>query len=101
VQKIRCVVERITSAPISPEPRRSIYDDFEDSVIVSMNYISGNSVDENLVGNMRGDNDLKIVFQRLDKDPFSIELWFTHTRQIPMQVCDLLSDVSPSHAESI
>ncbi|MCR4749466.1 MAG: hypothetical protein K5877_06740 [Lachnospiraceae bacterium] len=63
----------------------NIYDDFEDSVIVSMNYISGNSVDENLVGNMRGDNDLKIVFQRLDKDPFSIELWFTHTRQIRLQ----------------
>ena len=60
----------------------NIYDDFEDSMIVSMNYISGNSVDENLVGNMRGDNDLKIVFQRLDKDPFSIELWFTHTRWI-------------------
>lgn len=60
----------------------NIYDNFEDSLIVSINYISGDSIDDNLVGNMKQDNDLRIIFQRLDKNPFSIELWFTHTKQI-------------------
>jgi len=64
------------------EELNHIYDYFQDSVIVSMEYISGNSVNEELYGDMRQDNDLKIIFQRLDKDPFSIELWFTHTRQM-------------------
>ena len=59
-----------------------IYENFEDSLIVSINYISGDSVDDSLVGNMKQDNNLKILFQRLDKSPFSIELWFTHTKQI-------------------
>jgi hypothetical protein len=74
--------EVVTDADI--ENLNKIYNYFEDSMIVSMNYISGNSVDENLHGNMLGDNDLKIVFQRPDKDPFSVELWFTHTRQMRM-----------------
>ena len=60
----------------------NIYDFFEDSMIVSMNYISGNSVDKDLVGNMQQDNNLSILFQRLDENPFSIELFFTHTKQI-------------------
>lgn len=60
----------------------NIYDNFEDSLIVSMNYISGNNIDSELVGDMRGDNDLRVVFQRLDKNPFSIELWFIHTKQM-------------------
>ncbi|HAV90533.1 hypothetical protein [uncultured Eubacterium sp.] len=59
-----------------------IYDGFEDSMIVSMNYVSGDSVDENLYGTMNQDNDLRVVFQRLDESPFSLELWFTHTRQV-------------------
>lgn len=58
------------------------YDYFEDSVIVSMNYVSGNGVSGELVADMRGDNDLKIMFQRLDRNPFSIELWFTHARRM-------------------
>ena len=72
--------EVLTDADI--EYLNSIYDHFEDSLIVSMNYISGNTVDSELVGNMRGDNDLKITFQRLDRNPFSVELWFTHTKQM-------------------
>ncbi len=64
------------------EELNNIYDFFEDSRIVSMNYISGDTVAENLVGTIRQDNDLKILFQRLDANPFSIELWFTHTKQI-------------------
>ncbi len=64
------------------EDLNNAYDFFEDSMIVSMNYISGDTVDENLVGTMRQDNDLKILFQRLDANPFSIELWFTHTKQV-------------------
>ena len=59
-----------------------IYDYFEDSMIVSMNYISGNSVDKDLVADMKQDNDLSIIFQRLDEAPFSIELYFTHTKQM-------------------
>ena len=51
-------------------------------MIISMNYISRDTVDENYVGNMKQDNDLKITFQRLDRNPFSIEHWFTHTKQI-------------------
>ena len=74
--------EVVTDADI--ENLNKIYNYFEDSMIVSMNYISGNSVDETLHGNMLGDNDFKIVFQRPDKDPFSVELWFTHTRQMRM-----------------
>ena len=74
--------EVLTDADI--EYLNNIYDHFEDSLIVSMNYISGNTVDSELVGNMRGDNDLKITFQRLDRNPFSIELWFTHTRQMKL-----------------
>ena len=59
-----------------------IYDGFEDSMIISMNYVSGDSVDENLHGTMNQDNNLRVVFQRLDEAPFSLELWFTHTRQV-------------------
>lgn len=72
--------EVLTDADI--EDLNYTYDYFEDSLIVSMNYLSGNSVSDELVGDMRGDNDLKITFQRLDRNPFSIELWFTHTRQM-------------------
>lgn len=61
-----------------------IYNYFEDAVIVKMDYVSGDYVDENMTGNLMQTNDLKLVFQRLDKDPFSIELWFTNTKRINM-----------------
>ena len=60
----------------------NLYGYFEDSVIVSMNYISGNSINDEFVGDFHGNNDLRIMFQRLDSNPFSIELWFAHTKQI-------------------
>ena len=57
-----------------------IYDDFEDSYIVRMEYISGDYVDKDLLGHMEQKNDLKVTFQRLNNNPFSIELWFTNTK---------------------
>ena len=58
------------------------YDYFEDSVIVCMEYVSGDYVDKELFGYMGQTNDLKVTFQRLDNNPFSIELWFTNTKRI-------------------
>lgn len=59
-----------------------LYGYFEDSVIVSMSYRSGDFVDKELMGHMEMKNDLRVVFQRLDNDPFSIELWFKNTRRM-------------------
>lgn len=59
-----------------------VYSWFEDAVIVSMGYVSGNSVDSELFGHMEMKNDLRVVFQRLDNEPFSIELWFYHTKHM-------------------
>lgn len=59
-----------------------LYGYFEDSFIISMQYISGDYVDSELFGHMEQENDLRVVFQRLDNDPFSVELWFTHTKRI-------------------
>ena len=59
-----------------------IYGDFEDSYLVRAEYVSGDFVDEELMGNMIQSNDLRAVFQRLDEDPFSIELWFIHTKRV-------------------
>lgn len=58
------------------------YDNFEDSYIVRMEYISGDYVDKEYCGHMVQTNDLKVVFQRLDSSPFSIELWFTNTKRL-------------------
>ena len=59
-----------------------IYNYFEDSMLISIEYISGNYVDSERVGHMEQKNDLKVIFQRLDDDPFSVELLFTHTKRI-------------------
>ena len=73
------------------------YNYFEDSMLVRMEYISGDYIDSERVGHMEQRNDLKAVFQRLDDDPFSIELLFTHTKRLsfvfvnPMDIC--LSDI--------
>ena len=53
-----------------------IYNYFEDSMLISIEYISGNYVDSERVGHMEQKNDLKVIFQRLDDDPFSVELLF-------------------------
>ena len=58
------------------------YNHFEDSMLVRMEYISGDYIDSERVGHMEQRNDLKAVFQRLDDDPFSIELLFTHTKRL-------------------
>ncbi len=59
-----------------------IYNYFEDSMLIRMEYISGDYVDSELTGHMKQRNNLKAVFQRLDHDPFSIELLFTHTKRL-------------------
>lgn len=74
-----------------------IYNHFEDSMLVRMEYISGDYVDDEHIGHMEQKNDLKAVFQRLDDDPFSIELWFTHTKKLSFVFVNpsdkLLSDI--------
>lgn len=60
------------------------YGYFEDSYLVKMDYASGDLVDENLVGYEGQSNDLRMVFQRIERSPFSIELWFGHTKRINM-----------------
>lgn len=60
------------------------YGYFEDSYLVKMDYTSGDLVDENLVGYEGQSNDLRMVFQRIERSPFSIELWFGHTKRINM-----------------
>lgn len=61
-----------------------LYGYFEDSFIVRMEYLSGDYVDSDLCGHMEQTNDLRVTFQRLDREPFSIELWFSHTKRISL-----------------
>lgn len=74
-----------------------LYNFFEDAVLVEMKYISGNNVDGELVGSLENKNDLKITFKRLDRKPFCIELWFTHTKRLSFRFINpsdnLLSDI--------
>ena len=65
-----------------------LYDFFLDSVIVRMEYVSGNYINKEYEGYIEDANDLKILFQRMDGNPFSIELWFTNTKR----VCFLFSN---------
>lgn len=58
------------------------YDNFLDSELVSFNFTSGNYVDDDLVGHEYMTNILNIVFQRLDRNPFSIELSFEEMRRL-------------------
>lgn len=60
------------------------YNYFEDAVLVKMEYVSGDYVDDSMTETLMQKNDLKLIFQRLDKAPFSIELWFTNTKRINM-----------------
>ena len=61
-----------------------LYNYFEDAILVKMEYVSGDYVDSEMVGHMEQTNDLKVLFQRLDCNPFSIELWFTNTKRMNM-----------------
>ena len=66
------------------EKINSIYSNFEDTMLVKMEYVSGDYIDNEMVGWMEQSNDLKVLFQRLDRNPFSIELWFTNTKRMNM-----------------
>ena len=61
-----------------------LYNYFEDAMLVKMEYVSGDYVDSEMVGHMEQTNDLKVLFQRLDRNPFSIELWFNNTKRMNM-----------------
>lgn len=58
------------------------YSNFEDSYMVSFSFESGNYVNEERVGYEVDDNVLILKFERLDDNPFSVELRFEHTRRI-------------------
>ncbi len=74
-----------------------IYNYFEDAMLIKMDFVSGDYVDNEMVGHMEQSNDLKVLFQRLDRNPFSIELWFINTKRMNMffvNPCDKnLSDI--------
>jgi len=58
------------------------YNFFEDSYVVKFSFDSGNYVDREGVGHEYNNNNLILVFERLDDNPFSIEIMFTHTRRL-------------------
>lgn len=56
------------------------YGNFLDSTLVSYYFQSGNYVDSDRVGYEFNDNNLYLLFQRLDDNPFSIEILFEYTK---------------------
>lgn len=62
------------------ENLNKLYGHFEDAMIVQMGYTGGDYADNSGYGHLMQTNDLRVTFQRLDDHPFSIVLWFTHTR---------------------
>ena len=60
---------------------QKVYHDFEDSVLVSYTFISGNYVDEELVSGECNSNKLSLLFQRMDRNPFSIEIVFDYIKR--------------------
>lgn len=57
------------------------YDNFEDSYLVSFTFESGNYVDNERVGYEFNSNTLILKFERMDDNPFSIEIMFEGTRR--------------------
>lgn len=57
-----------------------IYNNFADSTLVSYRFESGNFVDENQVGHEFNRNKF-YLFQRLNDNPFSIEIVFEYTKR--------------------
>jgi hypothetical protein len=57
------------------------YGHFEDSTLVGYQFDSGNYVDEDRVSYEVNTNQLCLLFQRLDDNPFSIELVFEYTKR--------------------
>ena len=58
------------------------YNDFEDSYLVRFWFESGNYVDDDRIGYENNNNILIMRFERLDNNPFSIELKFEGTRRL-------------------
>lgn len=58
------------------------YNDFEDSYLVSFSFESGNYVNDDRIGYENNYNILILRFERLDNNPFSIELRFERTRRL-------------------
>ena len=61
---------------------QKVYHDFEDSVLVSYTFESGNYVDDDEVSWEYNSNKLSLLFQRMDHDPFSIEIVFDYTKRL-------------------
>lgn len=59
-----------------------IYDNFEDCFIVKFEFVSGNYIDDNLTAHEFDTNNLLVLFQRQDKNPYSIEIMFEMTKKI-------------------
>lgn len=57
------------------------YNNFEDSILVNFRFESGNYVDAQRVEYENNDNNLYLLFQRLDENPFSIEIMFEQTKR--------------------
>lgn len=61
---------------------QKIYGNFEDSTLVNFRFESGNYVDEKRVSHEYNNNNLYVLFQRLENAPFSIELMFEYAKRI-------------------
>lgn len=57
-----------------------VYNNFADATLVSYKFESGNFVDENQVSHEFNSNTLCLLFERLDDNPFSIEIMFEYTK---------------------
>lgn len=58
------------------------YDNFLDAEIVRFGFESGNYIDTELVGYEYMKNELHVIFQRMDINPFEIEVVFEGMRRI-------------------
>lgn len=58
------------------------YNNFEDSYLINFSFESGNYVDSERIGYENNNNILILKFERIDNNPFSIELMFERTRRL-------------------
>lgn len=58
------------------------YGCFEDSFIIRFEYVSGNYVDDDLTAHEYDTHSLSVIFQRMERNPFSIEILFEFTSRI-------------------
>lgn len=66
--------------PMDIEKLLHTYNNFSDTTLVGYKFESGNFVDENRVSHEFNSNNLRLLFQRLDDNPFSIEIMFEYTK---------------------